>query len=127
MKHSVLVVDDDIDIRSALIEVLEDHGYVAIGAVNGRDALEKLRRDTVPKPCLIVLDLMMPVMDGPSFRAEQLRTPELASIPVVVVSAYREIIDHALQITDFLRKPLDIDDLMAAVQRYCDPVSMSPA
>ena len=122
IKHSVLVVDDDLDIRSALIDVLEDHGFEAKGAINGRDALDKLQAAGEEKPCLIVLDLMMPVMDGIAFRAEQLRRPELATIPVVVVSAYREIADQAMmKITDFLRKPLNIDDLIAAVRRYCDP------
>ena len=122
IRHSVLVVDDDLDIRSALIDVLEDHGFEAEGAINGRDALDKLQAAGEKKPCLIVLDLMMPVMDGIAFRAEQLNTPELATIPVVVVSAYREIADQAiLKITDFLRKPLNIDDLIAAVRRYCDP------
>ena len=118
MTHQVLVVEDDADIRSALIDALNDHGYVAIGAVNGKDAYDKLR-SAVAKPCLIVLDLMMPVMDGRAFRELQLQTPELASIPVVVVSAYREIADQALRITDFLRKPLSIDDLLATVRRYC--------
>ena len=122
IKHSVLVVVDDVDIRSALIDVLMDNGFEASGAINGRDALDKLQAAGEKKPCLIVLDLMMPVMDGIAFRAEQLNTPELATIPVVVVSAYREIADQAiLKITDFLRKPLNIDDLIAAVRRYCDP------
>ncbi len=119
MSHQVLVVEDDTDIRAALIDVLNEHGYVAVGAINGQDALDKLRAQQ--KPCVIVLDLMMPVMDGRTFREKQLDTPELASIPVVVVSAYREMLDQALRIKDVLRKPLDIDDLVAAVRRHCDP------
>ena len=121
MSHHVLVIEDDSDIRTALIDVLNEHGYEAVGAVNGLDALEKLRAPQEKKPCLIVLDLMMPVMDGRAFREEQLNSPELASIPVVVVTAYRDIIDQAMRITDFLRKPLDVDDLVATVRRYCAP------
>jgi CheY-like chemotaxis protein len=127
--HSVLVVDDDLDIRSAMIDVLEEHGFNATGAINGRDALDQLRATPGErKPCLIVLDLMMPVMDGVAFRTEQLKSPELAAIPVLVVTAHRDIADQALmRITDFLRKPLNIEDLMAAVRRYCDPIASSPA
>ncbi|MCA1825858.1 MAG: response regulator [Myxococcales bacterium] len=127
--HSVLVVDDDVDIRAALIDVLEDHGFEAVGAINGKDALDKLRAaPEEEKPCLIVLDLMMPVMDGATFRDEQLKSPDLASIPVVVVTAYRDIADQArMKITDFLRKPLNIDDLIAAVKRYCDPLATMPS
>ena len=129
MTHSVLVVDDDLDIRSAMIDILEEHGFEATGAINGKDALDKLRASPDEKrPCLIVLDLMMPVMDGVTFRTEQLKSPELASIPVVVVTAYREIADVAImKINDFLRKPLNIDDLIAAAKRYCDPLGTMPA
>ena len=91
IKHSVLVVDDDLDIRSALIDVLEDHGFEAKGAINGRDALDKLQAAGEEKPCLIVLDLMMPVMDGRAFRETQLGKPALAGIPVLIISAYRDI------------------------------------
>ena len=121
MSHHVLVIEDDSDIRTALIDVLNEHGYEAVGAINGLDALQKLRAPQEKKPCVIVLDLMMPVMDGRAFREEQLNSPELASIPVVVVTAYRDIIDQAMRITDFLRKPLDLDDLVATVRRYCAP------
>ncbi len=120
MSHPVLVVEDDADIRVALMDVLEEHGYEAVGAVNGLDALEKLKAGAL-KPCLIVLDLMMPVMDGRAFREQQLQDSALAPIPVVVVSAYREIADQALRITEFLRKPLDVDELVQAVRRYCRP------
>jgi CheY-like chemotaxis protein len=124
-----MVVDDDVDIRSAVIDVLEDNGFAAFGAVNGKDALDKLRSaPEQEKPCLIVLDLMMPVMDGATFRAEQLKSPDIAAIPVVVVTAYREIADQArMKIDSFLRKPLNIDDLITAVRRHCDPGAAAPA
>jgi CheY-like chemotaxis protein len=126
MSHPVLIVEDDADIRVALMDVLEEAGYQPVGAVNGLDALEKLRQGAL-KPCLIVLDLMMPIMDGRAFREQQLREPALASIPVVVCSAYREITDQTLRVAEFLRKPLDVDDLVEAVRRYCRPDAPSPA
>jgi len=115
----VLVVDDDRDIRDSLIELLEDHGYAAIGASNGVEAIEALRACEAP-PCLILLDLMMPVMDGGAFRAEQLRHPAWADIPVIVISAFGDIAAQAETLaTDYLRKPLATRPLLAAVQRCC--------
>ena len=77
-------------IRDSIVEFLDDNGYQAVGASDGRDALDKLTASD-PPPCLILLDLMMPIMDGRSFREQQLQTPQLASIPVVVFSAYRDV------------------------------------
>ena len=77
--HSILVVDDDPDIRTSLAEILGDEGYRVAGARNGREALDYLRRRT--RPSLILLDMMMPDMDGWLFRREQQKLPELASIP----------------------------------------------
>ena len=88
MSHTVLVVEDDLDIRQALMEILDEHGFAALGARDGAEALDLLSRAT-ELPCLILLDLMMPVMDGASFREAQRKDPRLASIPVVVLSAYR--------------------------------------
>src|SRR6185436_17517642 len=88
--HRIFVVDDEDMIRDSIVEFLDENGYEAIGAAHGRDALDKLTASG-PRPCLILLDLMMPVMDGQSFREQQLQTPELAAIPVVVFSAYRDV------------------------------------
>lgn len=107
--RSVLVVDDDDDIRESLIGFLEAEGYRPIGAPNGRQALELLAALESP-PHLIVLDLMMPVMDGRRFREEQLRSPTLAKIPVVLISAYAPDpaeVARELRIPDFLSKPVD--------------------
>jgi CheY-like chemotaxis protein len=115
----VLVVEDDEEIREVLLELLEDHGYAALGATNGRDALDKL---SVLRalPRLIVLDLMMPVMDGKAFREEQLRTPALQTIPVVVISAFRNLDASVeeLRPAGHLKKPLDVPRLLALVQRF---------
>lgn len=107
--RAVLVVDDDDDIRESLIGFLEAEGYCPIGAPNGKRALELLAALESP-PRLIVLDLMMPVMDGRVFRKEQLRSPTLAKIPVVLISAYAPDpaeVARELRIPDFLSKPVD--------------------
>jgi CheY-like chemotaxis protein len=118
MEHLVLVVDDDRDIRDSLIETLEDYGYQASGAANGAEALAMLR--TSPRPCLILLDLMMPVMDGRGFREEQLKNPAWADIPVVVISAYGNVEAQAQELaTAFVRKPVSTRPLIDVVRRYC--------
>src|SRR5262249_54943332 len=77
---TVLIVDDDRDIREALTQALVEGGYTAVGVANGQEALRWLRTAT-PAPCLILLDLAMPVMNGWQFRSEQQRDPGLAAIP----------------------------------------------
>jgi CheY-like chemotaxis protein len=119
MSPLVLVVDDDRDIRDSLIEALEDHGYSALGAGNGVEAIDVLRAQAQP-PCVILLDLMMPVMDGREFREEQLKHPTWAGIPVIVVSAYGDVEAQARELAvDFLRKPLATRPLLAAIERRC--------
>ena len=116
--HHVLVVEDDEDIRASLMDVLSDNGYQPIGARDGRDALAKL---THTRPCLILLDLMMPDMDGPAFREEQLRDPALSEIPVVVISAYRDIVESAkdMNVARLLKKPLDLAELLSVLDEHC--------
>jgi CheY-like chemotaxis protein len=118
--HQVLVVEDDDDIRETLVEFLEDHGYGAVGAPHGLDALEKLTHAAL-RPCVIILDLMMPVMDGMAFREELLRIPELSGIPVVVVSAYRDVQERAATLCaqHHLRKPLDLQEFLKIVKEHC--------
>lgn len=118
----VLVVDDDDAVREALEAVLEDAGYTVRSAANGRDALQLLRATDWP-PAVILLDLMMPVMSGWEFRAEQQRDPALAPIPVVVLSADRDVKAKAATVDagDYLLKPVDIDLLVATVAVYLAP------
>ena len=78
----IFVIEDEESIREAVVEFLDDSGYRAVGASNGRAALERLTGDSEPPPCLILLDLMMPIMDGQSFRERQLQIQSLAAIPV---------------------------------------------
>lgn len=119
--YSVLVVDDDEDIRESLIGCLEDEGYRPIGAANGKQALDLLAGlDRLP--CVIVLDLMMPIMDGRGFREEQLRTPTLAGIPVVMISAFApdpSAIARDLKIDDYLSKPVDPTVFLQLIRRRC--------
>lgn len=124
MSHHVLVVDDDPDIREAMIEVLEENGHAATGAANGNEALAQLRASAI-HPCLILLDLMMPVMDGRAFREEQLRDPALSPIPVIVISAFRDVAQTAaqMQVATYVKKPVSLQDLVQLVERFCpDPV-----
>lgn len=117
MQRYVLVVDDDRDIRDSLIEMLEARGYVARGASNGAEALDAMR---AAPPCLVLLDLMMPVMDGRQFREEQLKDAALAAVPVVVVSAYGDVDAQAAQMdVEYLKKPLTMKPLIAAVAKRC--------
>lgn len=119
MNRFILVVDDDHDIRDSLVELLEDHGYRAIGAANGIEALGVLR-DSAPPPCLILLDLMMPVMDGREFREVQVKNPAWNKIPVIVISAYGNVEQQARELdVDHMRKPLTLRPLMEAVRRHC--------
>jgi len=120
--RSILVVDDDPDVRDAITTVLCDEGYQVISAGNGREALEKLHRRTLPS--LILLDMVMPDMDGWRFRMALNKEPELASIPVVILSAHGNVRDTALALgaSDYLRKPLQIESLLEVAERYCRAV-----
>jgi CheY-like chemotaxis protein len=114
-KH-VLVVDDDPDICAALQMVLQVYGYHVTTASDGAEALHKLRGGEVPS--IILLDLMMPGMDGVQFRSEQLRDPELATIPVVVLSGGGDVAAKAAAIgVEGLAKPVDLDVLLDRVRR----------
>jgi two-component system, OmpR family, response regulator CpxR len=118
--HRVLVVDDDKEIRETLIEVLEDAGYKAVGAADGNEALAQLR-DPDDRWCVVLLDLMMPNMDGRTFRAHQLQDPVLSPIPVVIVSAMTDVEEAAeeLGVAAHVTKPIPLEDLVQIVDRFC--------
>src|ERR1700690_1314554 len=113
----VLVIDDHAEIRSSLREVLTDEGYEVACVGNGREALDHLKAAS-PRPCVILLDLMMPVMDGWQFRKEQKLGPEVADIPLVVITATgkRPVLVDA---SELVMKPLDLNRLFEAIERYC--------
>jgi len=115
----VLVVEDDLSLREVLVEALQMEGVTTAVASNGAEALVWLR--AAPRlPAVILLDLMMPVMDGASFRQEQRADAVLSQVPVVLISADRGLADKAwaLQVDTWLRKPVDLDELMDAVRRH---------
>jgi CheY-like chemotaxis protein len=118
----ILVVDDHYEIRVALAELLEDEGYQVITAAHGQEALALLRRGTV-RPNLIVLDLMMPIMDGWTFREIQASDPALQAIPVVVISAISNVQQqrHPVPAAAYLPKPLNFALLLETVTRSCCP------
>lgn len=111
--HRILVVDDEEMIRDSIVEYLDDNGYQAVGAAHGQEALDKLAAAGDPLPCLILLDLMMPIMDGYGFLDERSKDPGLASIPLAIVTAGHGV-DHdrlgdALHI---IRKPFDVSRMV---------------
>ena len=115
----ILIVDDDPDVRDVLQQFLTLEGYKVCTATNGLKALERLHKG--PKPGLILLDLMMPVMDGFAFRAEQRRDPALAPIPVVIITAVHDAKRSAatLGINEWMSKPVEFDRLVGVASRYC--------
>ncbi len=108
----VLVVDDELDIREAVTEVLSYEGHEVVTASDGAEALRKAR---AVQPDVVLLDLMMPGMNGWDFRAAQLRDPAIASIPVVVLSALGRV--STIDALAFLPKPFGLDDLLDLVRR----------
>lgn len=110
---TVLLVDDDHDVREAIADVLEAEGYRVLRAVNGREALRLLRGDEQPE--VVLFDLMMPVMDGWQFRLEQRRDPALAAIPVVALSADSSARAQAVDADAFLEKPVEGHVLLRTV------------
>ena len=112
----VLVVEDDLAIRESLEQILEFEGYRPISAENGEKAVEILK--TGELPCVILLDLMMPVMSGWEFLQVQKTNQTLSSIPVVIVSAAGEKARLATA-NEFLKKPIDVERLLEVVGHYC--------
>lgn len=115
--NSILIVEDDEDIRTAMIDVLESEGYKTESAVNGKDALEKLAK--MGKPCLVLLDMMMPIMNGREFLDQVMKDARLAPIPVMIVSAVADK-TNTNGAVGFLKKPIDIDLVLNIVAQYCD-------
>jgi CheY-like chemotaxis protein len=115
---TILVVDDDLDVRRLLESCLTVEGYEVVTAANGWEALQRLE---TCRPSVILLDLMMPVMDGESFRHRQQREPALQHIPVVCLSAKHDAraIAGRLGAIECFPKPFDLDALVAAVRRHC--------
>jgi DNA-binding response OmpR family regulator len=117
--HIVLIVEDDPDIGAALCRVIGEAGYATHLATDGRTALTELRRPEVRLPCLILLDLMMPVMDGFQFLAARERESTLASVPVIVMTAGPTLgLSNGVPV---LRKPIRLARLLAELDSQLRP------
>jgi CheY-like chemotaxis protein len=117
--ETVLIIEDDDDTREALVELLAIEGHPSITTTNGREALHELEAGL--RPCLILLDLMLPVMSGWEFRRQQLLDPRWADIPIIIVSGANDLPAQAerLGATAFLAKPIALQPFYEIVSRYC--------
>jgi len=115
-RHHILVVEDDPDLRDTLTEVLEAAGYSVVGARDGLEALSELR-SKARRPDLILLDLQMPNMNGIEFRTVQMQAPDIADIPVAILTADARGGEQAasLKSAGFLRKPLKLPQLLSMI------------
>jgi CheY-like chemotaxis protein len=120
-RGTVLVVEDDHDIRDTLCEALEARGLTALRAANGREAIELLRHlpAHIYRPSVILLDLMMPVVSGWDFLAQLRQNHFLRSIPVVVISAVDDEQRVPREVAGYLKKPFDLRALLDAVTPHC--------
>jgi CheY-like chemotaxis protein len=118
MTKRILVVEDDTSIRELLVELLESEGYAVASVVNGLEGLKYLENHDSPD--LILIDLMMPVMDGYSFRTEQLKNDKWSKIPTVVMSAEANAKEKmkSFNITAFLSKPVELDTILKIIASF---------
>lgn len=114
----VMVIDDDDDLRETVCELLADAGHQPIGMSGGAEALSYLRGPQ-PKPGVILLDLMMPQMNGWEFREIALQDPALHGIGLVVMSASRDV--RGISANEVLYKPVQLDALLAAIETHAGP------
>jgi CheY-like chemotaxis protein len=117
---SILLVEDDPDVRDAVVALLEAAGYRVVAAEHGREALARLRTDASAF-CMILLDLFMPEMNGWTFRTEQMRDPALAGIPVLVLSADSHAAQRAITpgVVGAMTKPIEFDRLLEVIAKHC--------
>jgi len=118
MTKRILVVEDDTSIRELLVELLESEGYAVSSAVNGLEGIRFLQGHD--QPDLILIDLMMPVMDGYAFRTEQLKHEKWSKIPTVVMSAEANAKEKmkSFNISAFLSKPVELETILKTVSRF---------
>lgn len=127
---SILVVEDNNDIRETVEDVLRTEGYRVHAVGNGREAIQALKR--IDGPCLILLDMMMPLFNGWEFLEAQKNNARFADLPVVVMSALDAQTalvrgSSVVAARGYIRKPIDLDVLMRIVQDYCEPPVSQPA
>jgi len=116
---TVLLVEDDPDVREAMVDILHDAGRAVVEAEDGEDALAKLEH--VERPCLILLDLLMPRLDGFEFLRRLKEHPHAPEFPVLVLSAHgkADASEHYPGVLGTLRKPFAVQELLAWVDEYC--------
>lgn len=124
MSRLIFVIEDEKDIRDSLREAIESEGYSTIGASNGRDAISMFQSEAeIPEkmPDLILLDHLMPHMNGASFLAHARENKHLAKIPIVLMTADRKAAQKAATFgaDGHLHKPLELDDLFTTIERHC--------
>jgi CheY-like chemotaxis protein len=117
MPTPVMLVEDDDDIRETLAVLLEEEGYQVASCRNGREALAALRAGPLPRA--ILLDLMMPEMDGHEFRRVLLADARLASLPVILITAAGMERVRREDFTEVLRKPIRAERLLEVLARHC--------
>jgi CheY-like chemotaxis protein len=115
MNHTVLIVEDELDLREIMRDALELNGYSVVTAADGHTALDALSR--IEHLCIVLLDLVMPGMNGWDFLKELRARPDLASVPVIVHTSAPEAAPQ--DVTSVLRKPLQFDRLLAIVREHC--------
>ena len=120
-KTRILIVDDDPDTLALLESILTAHGYEVTGAANGPSALGLLRSGL--SPCLILIDLEMPLMSGTELKRELAADPELKDLPVVITSASREHLDRLHQTIRQLEKPFSLKRLIEIAEEHCSPMT----
>lgn len=115
--HPIMVVEDDADIRELMKVMLESEGYFPITAENGEEALKLLSQ--IPKPCMILLDMMMPIMDGWTFSEETKKNVLYKNIPLLAVTAFADQITSKENFSGVVKKPIRIDLLLDLIRHYC--------
>lgn len=120
MQKTILIIEDDNEIRQTMVDVLEDEGFQVLSAENGLEGL-KILNQYETAPCLIIVDWMMPILDGDGFRQEQLKSEKFAAVPTVLFSANGQISQKAIGAgyEEFIRKPIDLERLFELTSKYC--------
>jgi len=113
----VAIIEDDTEFRNMLRELLEEEQYRVVAVSNGAEALSLLQGETLPN--VILLDVSMPVMDGFDFLRHRNEDPQLSAVPVVLVTNAKPHERPTVGVSDVVRKPIDIDEILFAIKRYC--------
>lgn len=114
-ERNILIVEDNVDIRSALVEVLNMEGHPTAEANNGRAALNYLHNN--PRPSMVLLDMMMPIMNGREFLDALKKEPGCCNIPVIIISAVADRVDTT-GAKECIGKPMDLNNLLDVVAKY---------